>query len=82
MTQRVLMLALLLTVEAGCPHTWGKEGYVQKTLHKNIIKESLSRSSCHLNEEQWLALCGKEFDHSGSCPVACPLPEELEEEEW
>ncbi len=62
-----------------------KEGYVQKTLHKNIIKNAVDQSSCRLSPEEWLKACGEAVDHSGTCPKACPLPEEFEEdfdEEW
>jgi len=80
MTRQGLWLVLLLTLGTGCPHTWGREGYVQKTLHKNIVNESSGKGQCLLTEEQWLTLCGDAVDHSGSCPEACPLPKEFEEE--
>jgi hypothetical protein len=75
-----LSLVLLLILGTGCPHTWGREGYVQKMLHRNIINESSGKEPCRLDAEQWVRLCGEEIDHSGSCPEACPLQDELEEE--
>ncbi len=79
MVRQFLMLALLLTVGPACPHTWGKEGYVQKTFHKNLVKLNAEYQSCTLSEEDWLDLCGDEEDHAGSCPPECPLPSELSE---
>jgi hypothetical protein len=78
--RRLLALVLLLTVETGCPHTWGKEGYVQKTLHKNIIRDALERSACRMTSEQWLLKCGDEVDHSGGCPLECPLGDDIDED--
>jgi hypothetical protein len=85
MIRRFMTWALLLFLGTACPSTWGKEGYVQKTLHKNVIQEALGHSSCRLTPEQWLLRCGGAVDHSGGCPDACPLGEELHEEgdeEW
>jgi len=80
MTRRGLSLVLLLTLGTGCPHTWGREGYVQKMLHRNIINESSGNGPCRLDAEQWMRLCGEAVDHSGSCPDECPLPKEFEDE--
>lgn len=85
MARRFPALVLLVLFGTACPSTWGKEGYVQKTLHKNIIKEALTHSSCRLTTEEWLLRCGDAVDHSGGCPDGCPLPaalDEQEEEEW
>jgi hypothetical protein len=80
MARRFLVLALLLTIGTACPHTWGKEGYVQKTLHKNIIKDALVHRSCRMTPEEWLLKCADEVDHSGSCPPECPLSDEVDED--
>lgn len=80
MTRRFLLLLSLLLVQTACPSTWGKEGFVQKTLHKNIVQNALANSSCRLTSEEWMLKCGEAVDHSGSCPEKCPLPEEFDED--
>ncbi len=80
MTRRLLSLVLLLVVGTACPHTWGREGYVQRMLHENAVKNALAQSSCPLSEQEWRKACGAAVDHSGTCPKGCPLPKDFEEE--
>jgi succinate dehydrogenase/fumarate reductase-like Fe-S protein len=87
MTGRLLAWMPLLVLGTACPSTWGKEGYVQKTFHKNILRETLDHSACPLTDDQWVLRCGNAVDHSGSCPEKCPLANEVpkieeSEEEW
>jgi len=71
--RRLLALAWLLTVETGCPDTWGKEGYVQKAFHENLVRESLREdSSCRLSQEEWRRRCAAPNDAAGTCPAECP----------
>ncbi len=77
MVRRMVLLAWVAVVGSGCPHTWGKEGYVQRFLHENSLRKSTGEPLCSLNEAQWVELCGEETDHLGSCPQECPLPSEL-----
>ena len=79
MTRRFPALVLLVLLGTACPSTWGKEGYVQKTFHKNLTTLNSEYRSCTLTEEDWLELCGDEDDHAGSCPPGCPLPSQLPE---
>ena len=78
MARRFMTWALLLFLGSACPSTWGKEGYVQKTFHKNLMQRNSEYRSCQLSEDEWWELCGEEEDHEGSCPKECPLPAELE----
>ncbi len=80
MARRFLLLLSLLLAQTACPSTWGKEGFVQKTFHKNIVQNALANSSCHLTSEEWVQKCGDAVDHSGTCPKNCPLPEEVDED--
>ncbi|WPB79049.1 hypothetical protein KYC5002_07790 [Archangium violaceum] len=78
MTGRLLAWMPLLVLGTACPSTWGKEGHVQKTFHKNLEQlHSQEYRSCPLDEEDWLELCGEEINHEGSCPKECPLPRQL-----
>ncbi len=80
MVRSSMTWALLLFLGTACPSTWGKEGHVQKTFHKNVLKEALIHSSCPLTDEQWVLRCGHAADHLGGCPEECPLPDEFDEE--
>ncbi|HZH13376.1 MAG TPA: hypothetical protein VE057_03335 [Archangium sp.] len=78
MSRGLLTVMPLLFLGTACPSTWGREGYVQKTFHKNLMRLHSEYRSCPLDEEDWLELCGEEIDHEGSCPKECPLPRQLE----
>lgn len=87
MTRSLLTVMPLLFLGTACPSTWGKEGYVQKTFHKNILRDALHNSSCPLTDDQWVLRCGTAVDHSGDCPETCPLADAVPkieefEEEW
>jgi hypothetical protein len=70
--RRLLTLALLLTVETGCPHAFGRGGTIEMALRKDL-SESYSNRSCHMPHEKWLEICD---DSNGrttqpDCPREC-----------
>jgi len=80
MSRRLLMLALLLTVETGCPHAWGRGGTIDMAVRKDI-NESW-RDGCWISKEAWYAVCGDEFwrrpkDEWWRCPESCRPPKPL-----
>ena len=54
MTHRLWILALALTVETGCPDTWGKDGYVQRAAFENVSRKDkdLKGVVCHLSQSE------------------------------
>ena len=77
MRDRMMAWTAMLTLATGCPHTWGKEGYIQRLAYENAKKDQVDTLPCDLTSEEWMELCGEEIDHKGTCPRNCPLPAEL-----
>ena len=74
MAGRFLMLTLLLAVEVGCPHTWGREGTIQEALQRDMTAY-YAMKDCALPKEEWVDLC-ETFHERGNNPAAqqlCPL---------
>lgn len=80
MPRRLLALALLLTVEMGCPHSWGRGGTIDMALEKDLT-EYYSHRACGLSTEEWTKRCQGYWRMPSSkqeaCPAECrPPPEE------
>ncbi len=80
MFNRMMTWTALLAMVTGCPHTWGKEGYVQRLSYENIRRNQPRFQYCTLIGEDWVSMCGDETDHNGTCPEACPLPSDINDE--
>ncbi|HLM44380.1 MAG TPA: hypothetical protein VK458_10965 [Myxococcaceae bacterium] len=70
----MLMLGLLLIVETGCPHTWGRGGTIDMAVRKEM-DQSL-RNRCWLSTVEWNAICGNDYwqrpkDERSRCPEYC-----------
>ncbi len=77
MARRMTRWMVLLTLLAGCPHTWGKEGYVERLAYENYLRSTPRQPRCPLSPREWFEACGEEGDYSRTCPENCPLPGEL-----
>ncbi len=67
------LLVLLLTVQVGCPHAWGREGTIDQALKRDLLEYSSMRD-CALDEEEWADVC-EAFHERKNNPVAqrlCP----------
>jgi hypothetical protein len=73
MSRRRLVLMLLLTGVTGCPETWGRDGTIERALHRDVLENYLEDSTCDLGREEWLDFCGTEDGRRpASCPEGCP----------
>lgn len=78
---RRLLLLVLLTVEVGCPHAWGREGTVEQALKRDMTEYYLMRG-CALDKDEWADVCATFHERKnnpaaqGLCPIECrpPLP--------
>ena len=77
MARRILKWMVLLSPLLGCPHTWGKEGYVERLSYENYLRTHSDLPQCPLDTEEWFELCGDKTDSKLSCPESCPLGKEL-----
>jgi hypothetical protein len=72
MPMRLLLMLLVLSVETGCPHAFGKGGTIDMAVRKDM-REYYSQKACDLSKDQWLEICD---DRNGktiqpSCPREC-----------
>jgi hypothetical protein len=80
MVRRPVMLTLLLTVQTGCPHAWGRDGTIEEALERDM-DAYYSMKDCALDAEAWKNSC-MNFHQEKNDPAAqrrCPLecrPEE------
>jgi hypothetical protein len=78
MAKRVL-LVLLLTVQVGCPHAWGREGTIEEAL-KRDMDAYYSMKDCALDDEAWEVACldfhqkKNEPEAQRECPPECRPP--------
>jgi hypothetical protein len=71
MPRRLLVLALLLAVETGCPHAWGRDGTIEMALRRDLT-ESRENRSCKLSIDKWRELCrDAENPILAGCPPEC-----------
>ncbi len=71
MTGRLLVLALLLAVETGCPHAWGRDGTIEMALRRDLTESRVNRP-CKLSTDEWKELCvDAENPILAGCPVEC-----------
>jgi hypothetical protein len=71
---RRLLLLMLLTVQLGCPHAWGREGTIEEALERDM-DAYFSMRDCALDQDTWEASC-LNFDQKKNDPEAqrrCPL---------
>jgi hypothetical protein len=79
MAGRILMLALLLTVQVGCPHAWGRDGTIEQALKRDQLEYSSMRQ-CPLDVEEWIDVCEDYHKRSNNpmaqrlCPPECRPP--------
>lgn len=71
MPMRLLML-LVLAVETGCPHAFGRGGTIHMAVEKDM-REYYSNRRCRLATDKWLELCDNRDGHrvSPECPREC-----------
>jgi hypothetical protein len=71
MTGRLLVLALLLAVETGCPHAWGRDGTIEMALRRDLTESRINRP-CDLSPETWRKIC-KDAKNPilAGCPPEC-----------
>ncbi|HLM42510.1 MAG TPA: hypothetical protein VK458_01530 [Myxococcaceae bacterium] len=74
MVRRLVMLTLLLTVQTGCPHAWGRQGTIEKAL-KRDMDAYYSLRDCALEKLEWDDLCATfhERKDNPAAQQACPL---------
>ena len=65
MARRMTRWMVLLTLLAGCPHTWGKEGFVERLAYENHLRTNSGQQRCPLSPEEWLEACGEEENYHG-----------------
>lgn len=71
MTGRLLVLALLLAVETGCPHASGRDGTIEMALRRDLTESRVNRP-CQLSTEKWNELCvDAENPILAGCPPEC-----------
>lgn len=73
MQRQFLMVAMLLSILAGCPHEWGRGGTIDRALEKDM-RDYYQMRNCPLDEEEWAALCKRSLStspESASCPPSC-----------
>jgi hypothetical protein len=76
MPRRLLVLALLLAMETGCPHTWRKGGTIDMMVEKQMWENANSwKRPCLLTSAEWDERC-KDLDlkpesERWSCPTEC-----------
>jgi hypothetical protein len=73
MVRRFVVLTLLLTVQTGCPHAWGRDGTIEEALARDI-NEYYSMQDCALDEDAWEKRC-LDFHQKKNDPKAqehCP----------
>jgi len=79
MARRLLVLTLLLTVQLGCPHAWGREGTVEQALKRDLIEYSAMRG-CGLDRDEWVDICAAFHERKNNptaqrlCPLECRPP--------
>jgi hypothetical protein len=79
MARRFLLLTLLLTVQVGCPHAWGRGGTLEEALQRDMDAYH-SMKDCALDKEEWVDLCAtfhERKNHPAAqrlCPLECRPP--------
>jgi len=76
MPRRLLLLALWLVVETGCPHTWRKGGTIDMMVEKQMWESANSgKRSCRMPPEEWDEKCKelglKPESERWICPREC-----------
>lgn len=76
MPTRWLILVLLLAVETGCPHAWGKGGTIDMAVEKSMWENAGSwKQSCRLTPEEWVEKCQdlkyRPESEKWKCPKEC-----------
>jgi len=56
MVRRLVMLTLLLSVQTGCPHAWGREGTIEEALERDM-DAYYSMDDCVLDAKVWEEWC-------------------------
>jgi len=72
MPRPLLGVLLVLATQSGCPYEWGRGGTIDRALEKDM-REYYQMNRCALDEEQWLALCGRNRRTSPADLEACPV---------
>ncbi len=71
MPRRLLVVLLLLTVETGCPHAWGRGGTIDMALSRDLTESRVNRP-CPLSDAKWRELCvDAKNPILAGCPVEC-----------
>jgi hypothetical protein len=71
MPRRLVVVVLLLAVETGCPHAWGRGGTIEMALSRDLTESRVDRP-CRLSTAQWKELCvDAENPILAGCPVEC-----------
>ena len=56
MVRRLVVLTLLLSVQTGCPHAWGRDGTIEEALERDM-DAYYSMPACALDGEAWKKWC-------------------------
>ncbi len=76
MVRRLVVLTLLLSVQTGCPHAWGREGTIEEALQRDM-DVYYSMKDCALDKQEWFDLCAKFYEREDNpmaqqlCPPEC-----------
>jgi hypothetical protein len=67
----VVVSMLLLVIETGCPHTWGRGGTIDRAMERDL-QERLRQQRCNIGPDKWLEICSEPEDWEPlGCPRAC-----------
>jgi len=76
MVRRLVMLTLLLSVQTGCPHAWGRDGTIEEAL-KRDMDAYYSMPNCTLEKAEWDDVCATFYERKDNpaaqelCPLEC-----------
>lgn len=75
MSKRLLTAMLLLAVETGCPHAFGRDGTIDMAMRKDMAEYYKNRN-CPMPIEEWEDLCDNQHGHETQpeCPKECEPP--------
>jgi len=80
MVRRLVVLTLLLSVQTGCPHAWGRAGTIEEALERDM-DAYYSMKACPLDKDDWVDVCATFYERKNNpaaqelCPPECrPSP--------
>jgi hypothetical protein len=79
MVRRLVVLTLLLSVQSGCPHAWGRDGTIEEALTRDM-DAYYSLRNCALDKDEWDDVCKTFHERRNNlraqqaCPLECRPP--------